>query len=186
MGTSLGGSNPFDPNNFVDGILPLEPLDSATGDGFNIRYLRQFQDDAASVLIATKRASLIDDPERWDMLKCSLYNASYMVRVTSDSNSRGHFTKLDLLKLNTMPLLAGTTGLDDETTPIAASFAAAYGYMASMESLNRILVGTIYHYRKRERVNTGYHDEAQLIVQNKGFSQTLLPFTAEMLHFLSR
>jgi hypothetical protein len=175
-------SIPFMPNSLVNGTLPLE-LQTSSYD-YDPRYIGGFTGGAASVYLATRSHRLPYDINNWNLLNCSMYNASYSVNVTSDSNGRGVLSKPEIRPLNSVPfdIYASTRVVN---TSLLANKSATFGYLALMESFNRLIVGTIFGNKFSRVSNTGYYVEVDLTVQNEAYKQTLLPFTAELLPFLS-
>jgi hypothetical protein len=178
-------SIPFLPNSMINGTLPLV-LDESdpTLTQYDPRYIGGLTGGAPSVYLATRSQRLPYDINNWDLLNCSIYNASYSVKVTSDSNGRGVLSKPELSVLNNIPFdtYASTRVIN---MPLPANESATFGYLALMESFNRLVVGTIFGRASSRIQNTSYYEERFLTVQNEGFKQTLLPFTADLLPFLS-
>lgn len=75
--------------------------------------------------------------------------------------------------------------MPDVKTPLTTDESAAFGYLALMESLNRLVVGTIFGDPSSRVENTSYFSKRDLAVQNEAYKQTLLPFTTELLPLLS-
>ena len=166
---------PFEPSSMIDGNLPSESY--LTHDD---RYIGGFGGGAASVYLATRSRRLPFDFNNWDVLNCSMYNASYSVNVTSDPNSRSTLSNLKIRTLNSIPLDVVSAWTPASDAPLSATYSATFGSLALMESLNRLIIGTIFG----SAVSTfGYYTAEALTVQNQGFQQTLLPFTAELLPF---
>jgi hypothetical protein len=173
---------PFLPNSLINGTLPLELRQDSYE--YDPRYIGGFTGGAASVYLATRSQRLPYEINNWDLLNCSMYNASYSVNVTSDSNSRGVLSRPEILPLNSVPfdIYASMRVMN---TPLLANESATFGYFALMESFNRLIVGTIFGSKYSRVRDTGYYIEEDLTVQNEAYKQTLLPFTAELLPFLS-
>lgn len=176
---------PFTEDEMVDGVLPLEPLTGSHTGYHDPRYNDGITGGAATVNIATRSQKLPYNPENWDLLNCSMYNASYVVKVTSDSNSQGILSKPDIRTLNRIPL-GIYTSLRPVNTPPPMNQLATLSYLAVMESLNRLLIGTIVGDPGARVRDTWYWDEESLNVQNQGLTQTLIPFTKELLPFLGK
>jgi hypothetical protein len=179
---------PFEPNSMTNGTMSLEPDHQELGNltyYFNDpHYIGGAVGAPASVYLAKRSQRLPYDVNNWDLLNCSIYNASYSVSVTSDSNGRGVLSKPKLSLLNSVPFDAyGSKRTID--THLPASESANFGYLALMESFNRIVVGTIFGNKHSRIEDTSYYQEDTLTVQNEGFKQTLLPYTADLLPFLS-
>jgi hypothetical protein len=179
--TSAEYSIPFMPNSLIDGTLPLGFRKSSYQ--YDPRFIGGLTGGAASVYIATRSQRLPYDINNWDLLNCSMYNASYTVNVTSDSNSRGILSKPEIRTLNSVPfdIYASMRVMN---TPLLANESAAFGYLALMESFNRLIVGTIFGTKYSRVRNTSYYIEESLTVQNEAYKQTLLPFATELLPFL--
>jgi hypothetical protein len=187
IGSAVESSVPFKPNSMTDGNLPLEFRKFSKRDP---RYIGGFRGEAASVYLATRSQRLPYDFANWDLLSCSMYNASYSVNVTSDSNSRGIFSKPEIRTLNSVPFvseLTRATNLLENLSFEKASANPTFAYLALMESLNRLIVGTMLgddYFAKK--FNTSYFHAEDITVQNQGFQQTLLSFTAELLPYQAR
>lgn len=173
--------NPFEPGSMVDGTIPLNP--PTVNRPYDSRYIGGISNEAASVYIATRSPKLLYDPNAWHLLKCSLFNASYTVNINSDSSGQGVFSTSEMLQLNTVPFLP-IAPRRFTMMPLATSYSAELSYLALMKSLGRLLVGTISGDYNSEIDEIDYYEEIRLNVQNSGLSQTLLPFTAELLPFL--
>jgi hypothetical protein len=171
-------SVPLKPNSMTDGTLPLESriFDFSP-------YIGGFTGGDTSVFLATRSQRLPYDIDNWDLLNCSMYNASYSVNVTSDSDSRGTFSKPELRTLNSVPFNISVS-THTVSAPFSEKDSATFGYLAIMDILNRLIVGTIFG-DETVVLGSGYYDVDLLEVQNQGFKQTLLPFTAELLPFQS-
>lgn len=107
---------PFEENSIVNGALPLEDRSSLGG----------VTGGAASVYLAMRSQRLPYDFDNWDLLNCSLYNASYSVNITSDSNSQGALSKPDVRILNSVPF--GTYApVRTISLPLPANESAVFG-----------------------------------------------------------
>jgi hypothetical protein len=172
---------PFKSGSLVNGTMPLESRHSTFN--FDYRYIGGLTGAPASLHLASKSQRLPYDFNNWDHLNCSIYNASYSVDVTSDSNSRGVLSKPKVRALNSVPFNI-TSSKRPTMAPIVANESAAFAYLALMESFNRLVVGTIFGSWFATSSGTKYYREEELTVQNEAFTQTLLPFTTELLPFL--
>lgn len=182
--SAVESSVPFKPNSMINGTLPLEPQHGHFMNlDYDPRYIGGFTGGAASVYLATRSRRLPFDYNNWDVLNCSMYNASYSVNVISDSNNRGTLSKPEIRTLTSVPYINSALG-----ARLSAKDSATFGYLALMEGVNRLIVGTIvgtlFGGSFSGRLN-GYYEAESLTVQNQWFQQTLLPFTAELLPFQS-
>jgi hypothetical protein len=179
--TAVESSIPFKSNSMINIGSPWKL--PSPGSAYDPRYIGGFTDGAASVYLATRSQRLPYDLGNWDVLNCSMYNGSYTVKVTSDSNSRGIFSKPEIRTLNRVPFDVHVPK-DSLDKALPADTSATFGYLALMESFNRLIVGTISGGTWSRVENSKYYDEKDLDVQNEAFKQTLLPFTTELLPFL--
>lgn len=170
---------PFRNNTMVNGTLPLVPL-NFMDTYHDPQYIGGMTGGAATVYIATRSQRMPYAPQNWDLLTCSMYNASYVVNVTSGSNSRGVLSKPDVRTLNRIPFHKYPK-TNDLTTPLPTNSSVTLSYLAFMESLNRLLIGTIFGSPHARVGDTCYWEEKLLTAQNESLTQTLLPFTNELL-----
>lgn len=77
----------------------------------------------------------------WNVLNCSMYNATYVVNISSDSNSRSLPRVSEVRMENSFAYSAQAPRYVDEE--ISASSLSRFSYLGVMECLNRLLVGTI-------------------------------------------
>lgn len=171
---------PFESNSMVNGSLPLEP---AVSTFFDSRYIGGYHDGPASILVATRSQRQPYAVSNWELLNCSMHNASYSVKVTSDRDNQGVLSDVRSHKLNGMQFSGVTRSRDLGTQPSVVD-SADLSYTALMECMNRLLVGTIFGSPTSRVENTSYYEEKKLATQNEGLTQTLLPFTKELLPFL--
>jgi hypothetical protein len=151
---------------------------------YNTNYIGGTKDGPATVFLASRSLSTSKNIFNWDVLSCSLYNASYIVSVTSDSNNRGVLSKPNIRALNDLPFEVNAS-MPTTDTPSFAIQPPSMSDLALIESLNRLLVGTIWGSEWSRMGNTSYFFGPLLTVQNPGLSQTLLPFTKELLPYWS-
>jgi hypothetical protein len=183
--TAVESPIPFKPNSMISVTSPFSS--PRPGSGHDPRYIGGFTDAAPSVYLATRSQRLPYDFDNWDVLNCSMFNGSYSVKVTSDSNGRGIFSKPEIRTLNRVPFDVHVPkhSLDTALSAnLSANISATFGYLALMESFNRLIVGTISGGTWARVENSKYYDEEDLTVQNEAYEQTLLPFTTELLPFL--
>ena len=174
-------------------LIPYEPYSMANGtmprmtDPFSLEhnkhYIGRSINAPASVYLATRSRRLPYNLDNWDILNCSIYNASYSVNVTSDSNGRGVVSMLESRALNSVPFGISGPPHRANDSPFSAKDSETFGYLALMECLTRLVVGTMFGNEYAKTKIPGYYSAEWLVVQNQGFQQTLLPFTAELLLF---
>lgn len=171
--------------NITSGQLSL-PQTQTGGDrySYNRNYIGGTLDGSAAVYLATRGVSPPKTIFNWDILYCSLYNASYDVNVTSDSNRRGFVSKPTLRALNDLTWNTNAS-MPAPETPSPENQPTSMSYLALMESIDRLLVGNIYGSKWSRVGGTSYFNWRKLTVQNSGLSQTLLPFTKELLPYWS-
>lgn len=151
-------------------------------DSYDSRYIGS-HNGPASVLVATRSQRQPFALNNWDVLNCSMHNASYSVKVKSNGDSQGVFSDVKTRELNSVPFAQSTPSRDLWTQP-SVSDSAALGYTALMECMNGLLVGTTFGSPYSRAGNTSYYEEKRPATQNEGLTQTLLPFTTELLPFL--
>lgn len=171
---------PFEKNGAIHGSLPLQPMVSTF---YDPRYIGGHRDGPASVLVATRSQRQPFALNNWDVLNCSMHNASYSAKVRSNGDSQGVFSDVKTRELNSMQFAQSTSSRDLWTQP-SVEDSAALAYTALMECMNRLLVGTTFGSPYSRMGNTIYYEEKKLATQNEGLTQTLLPFTTELLPFL--
>jgi hypothetical protein len=172
---------PFVANSLTNGFLPTELRGWSSQ--YDHLYIGGLTGGPTSVFVATRSQRLPYDNNSWDLLNCSMYNASYSVNITSDSNRRGVLSKPQISALNSVPFDISAS-MRIINTPLLANESSAFGYLALMECFNRLIVGTIFGSKYSRVRNTSYYIEEHLTVQNEAYKQTLLPFTTELLPFL--
>jgi hypothetical protein len=180
---------PFDEDSMLNGYLPLEP--AVVDPGFyDSRYVGGYQYGPASIFVASRTRGQSYDIDNWDLFNCSMYNASYMATIKSDGDSRGFPSVTDVQRLNSVPFEYTTSQRDlignVTNLPPTAEDSATLGYIALMNCIGRLLVGTIFGASGSIVSNYSYYDEKKLATQNEGLTQTLLPFSAELLPFQGR
>jgi hypothetical protein len=180
---------PFDEDSMLSGYLPLVPAVLDPG-SYDSRYVGGYQDGPASVFVASRTRGQSYDIDNWDLFNCSMYNASYTATVKSDGDGRGIPSVTEVRELNSVPfdpitsqrdLIGNVTNL-----PPTAEDSATLGYMALMNCIGRLLVGTIFGASSPIVSNYSHYNEKELATQNEGLSQTLLTFSAELLPFQGR
>ena len=172
---------PFRQNSLASGILPFGFQQAL--DQYDRRYIGGITGGPVLVYIATRSQRLPYDSDNWDLLNCTMYNGSYSVTTTSDSNSRGTLSKPAIRPLNSVPFEVSAT-VRTMNTPLLTNDSTTIAYLALMDSFNRLVVGTIFGNKYSRIRDTSYYSEVTLRVQNQDFKQTLLPFTADLLPFL--
>jgi hypothetical protein len=175
---------PFGNGTLKNGLLPLdaemeslEPLKD-----YSKNYLGSYRDSPASIFVATRN---LEPPmyRGWDVLNCSLFNASYTVHESSDSNSLSEPLLSEVRVLDSVPFNTRTSRKMSEQR--SASDAILFSYTALMECLNRLLVGSIVS-DWSDLDNVQYIDEDRLKFQNPNLMATLLGFSTELLPYLTR
>jgi hypothetical protein len=177
---------------FANGTLDnqLLPLDLELGQlntdlGFNTRYLGQSEDGPATLFIATRSQVPPLSQRRWDVLNCSMYNATYVVQASSDSNRRSQALLSEVRIIDSAPFKPESSAREvDEPSPVQDL--AMFSYMGMMESLNRVLVGTMVSKEVLDADSPYYWDQRRLRVQSPSLMSTLLAFTHELVPFTSR
>jgi hypothetical protein len=175
---------PFSNGTLRKGLLPLDdemeyltPLVD-----YSKSYLGSYQGGPASVFVATRR--LAPPVGRgWDVLNCSLFNASYTVHESSDSNRQSEPRLSELRILDSVPFTTRTSRKMSEQR--SALDATLFSYHALMQCLNRLLVGSIVSdYEDPEGLP--YLDEDRLKFQNQNLMATLLAFSTEIVPYLTK
>lgn len=177
---------PFVNGSVRNGLLPLdEEMESMDpGTDYNKRFLGNWKDSPPFLFVASRNQEPPLDQGKWDVLNCSLYNATYDVRMSSDSNSHSLPQLSNVQILDSVPFQEETPSRDMGTlaAPIESTI---FSYMALMESLNRLLVGSIASSATRAEANI-YWSQATLRFQNPHLMNTLMAFTKELQPLLSR
>ena len=136
-----GALVPFENKNLSSQLLPLDSdlsdLDP-TGEP-NANYIGGSTDGPATLFVATR--SQTPPYTDWNVLNCSMYNATYVVNISSDSNSRSLPRVSEVRMENSFAYSAQAPRYVDEE--ISASSLSRFSYLGVMECLNRLLVGTI-------------------------------------------
>jgi hypothetical protein len=165
---------PFDNHTYtLDKLfLPLDvPHDSGPyGIDLTSNYIGGTRNGPATLLVATRsHAAPYTD---WNVLNCSLSNATYVVNMSSDSNGRSlpYITRLQ--KVDDEQRWRSSQVPRDGDKDISAHTLSAFNYLGMMECLNRLLVGTIAG--SGPLGNTGYWVQAMLRAQNPHLMSTLL------------
>lgn len=170
---------------FTNGTLSSQflPLDSdlssldPTGEP-NANYLGGSKEGPATLLVATRsHAAPYTD---WNVLNCSMFNATYMVNISSDSNSRSLPYVSEVRMENSLGYSAQAQRYQGEE--ISARSLSMFSYLGMMECLNRLLVGTMVG---RSPFGGFYWQQLGLRVQNPHLMSTLLAFTNELSPFLA-
>jgi hypothetical protein len=153
----------------------LEP-----NEDYSKSYLGFYEDGPSSLFVATR-----NDPQpgdvSWNILNCSLYNASYTVHESSDSNSRSQSLLSEVRFLNSVPFRTSTVHKFSESRN--ATQATVFSYQALMESFNRLLVGSMVS-KTAGFSQTQYWFGAGMRSQNPNVMSTLLAFSNELVRFL--
>lgn len=177
---------PFGNGSLQHQLLPLEAElgQLQTSFGYNTRYLGQSPNGPASVFVATRSQVPPIDAGNWDVLNCSMYNATYVVNVSSDSNRQSLAHLAEVRIIGSAPFHSQASGRDSDKQGSAQDL-AMFSYMGMMESLNKVLVGTIVT-DGGFGPNEYYLSQQSLRVQSASLMSTLLAFSHELVPFMSR
>jgi hypothetical protein len=174
---------PFGNGTVKNGFLPLDTALQSLKPNveYSKSYMGYYENGPSSLFVATR-----NDPgpghASWNVLNCSLFNASYTVHESSDSNSRSQSLLSDVRMLNSVPFRDDIVHKFSETRN--ATQATVFSYQALMESFNRLLVGSMVS-------SAGTYPQSQywagpdMRSQNPNVMSTLLAFSNELVRFLS-
>jgi hypothetical protein len=175
---------------FANGTIrnQLLPLDEDLGGlspsiEYNGRYMGASIDSPPTRFVATRSQVPPLSDSNWDVLNCSLYNATYVVQFASDSNSRSLPHLLDVRMVNSVSF-GWQSDSRDVNERIPDLDLDIFSYLGMMESLNRLLVGTIVGNGKAG--DTIYWEQKRLRVQSPNLMATLLAFTREIVPLMAR
>jgi hypothetical protein len=175
---------------FANGTIrnQLLPLDEDLGGlspsiEYNGRYMGASIDSPPTIFVATRSQVPPLSDSNWDVLNCSLYNATYVVQFASDSNSRSLPHLLDVRIVNSVSF-GWQSDSRDVNERIPDLDLDIFSYLGMMESLNRLLVGTIVGDGKAG--DTIYWEQKRLRVQSPNLMATLLAFTREIVPLMAR
>jgi hypothetical protein len=175
---------PFGNDTFSKGLLPLDAEMEwlSPNSEYSKNYLGSYQGSPASVFVATR--SLVPPLyQGWDVVNCSLFNASYTVHESSDSNGVSEPRLSEVRILDSVPFTTSTSRKFSQQR--SASDATLFSYNGLMECFNRLLVGSIVaDYPDLD--GTQYIDEDKLKFQNPNLMATLLAFSTELLPYLTK
>jgi hypothetical protein len=150
---------------------------------YNGRYMGSSIDSPPTIFVATRSQVPPLTDSNWDVLNCSLHNATYAVQFASDSNSRSLPHLVDVRMLNSVTFGWESDSRDvNETIPDLDQ--EIFSYLAMMESLNRLLVGTIVG--DGNAGDSIYWEQKRLRVQSPNLMATLLAFTKEIVPLMAR
>jgi len=174
-----GSLVPFENKNLSSQLLPLDSdLSALDPNGEpNRNYIGG--SGPATLFVATR--SQTPPHTDWNVLNCSMYNATYVVNISSDSNRRSLPRISEVRMENSFAYSAQAPRYVDEE--ISASSLSRFSYLGMMECLNRLLVGTMVG--SGAIGNTSYWLQLGLRVQNPHLMSTLLAFTHELSPFLA-
>jgi hypothetical protein len=165
---------PFGPGSVRNNSLPLElrTLGSATPENMNLGsssspFYGGFQDEPVAIYIATTTQGFGRSSDSWTVLTCSLFNASYVVNMTSDSNRRNTASLLNVTLMEKVPdsTAGGKLNGDANITTINKIM---FNYMALMESVGKIFMGIISEQNgavSGHQLFPPYPDDAMMRVQ---------------------
>jgi len=173
---------PFGNGSLRGGFLPLdEESGLSSNEAYSKTYLGHFEHGPATLFVATRSQNRSWTRE-WDVMNCSLFNASYSVRQSSDSNSRSQPYLSKVRILDSVPFTWQTSTYDLDT-PRPALYSTIFSYLALMECLNRLLVGSIVG--TEPFTGLPYWTERDLRYQNPSMKATSLAFSAELVPLLA-
>lgn len=178
---------------FANGTLrnQLLPLDAELGElntnvGYNGLYLGQSADGPATLFVATRSQAPPLQSGNWVVLNCSMFNATYVVKASSDSNSQSSTHLSEVRIIESASFQPESSGRSVDTYNVAKDL-TLFSYMGMMECLDRLLVGTIVTDGGTEGDDGPYYfAQSGLRVQSPNLMSTLLAFTYELVPFLSR
>jgi hypothetical protein len=174
---------PFGNGSVKSGFLPLDTALEVLepNEDYSKSYLGSYEDGPSSLFVATR-----NDPQpgdlSWNILNCSLFNATYTVYESSDSNSRSQSLLSEVRLLNSVPFR--TTTVHKFSEPRDATQATVFSYQALMEAFNRLLVGSMVS-SEVAYSQSQYWYGAGMRSQNPNVMSTLLAFSNELVRFLS-
>jgi len=176
---------PFGNGTVSSGLLPLDDVlnNPSLGTLYSESYLGAYEDGPSSLFVATRNDSRIRDPS-WSVLNCSLFNATYTVHESSDSNSRSQSRLSEVRLLNTVPFHKQTSHAMSK--PRSTLDSIIFSYIALMDSFNRLLVGSMVTTRSSTIAHTHYWNGPDIKSQNPNVMNTLLAFSNELVRFQSR
>jgi hypothetical protein len=176
---------PFGNGTVSSGLLPLDAvLDTPSiGTKYSESYLGYYEDGPSSLFVATRSDSRPHDPS-WNVLNCSLFNASYTVHESSDSNSRSQSRLSEVRLLNSVPFHKQASHAMSK--PRSTLDSIIFSYIALMDSFNRLLVGSMVTTRTGPTALTHYWNGPDIKSQNPNVMNTLLAFSNELVRFQSR
>lgn len=174
---------PFGNKTVKGGFLPLDTALEGLepSQDYSKSYLGYYDDGPSSLFVATRNDSRGGDTS-WSVLNCSLFNASYTVHESSDSNSRSQSRLSEVRLLNTVPFTEMTNHKFSELRN--ATDATLFSYQALMESFNRLLVGSMVS-KTNGFTGSHYWRGSGMRSQNLNVMSTLLAFSNELVRFLS-
>jgi hypothetical protein len=175
---------PFGNGTVSSGLLPLDPAmeTPSLGAKYSESYLGFYEDGPSSLFVATRNDSRPYDPS-WNVLNCSLFNASYAVHETSDSNSRSQSRLSEVRLLNSVPFHKQASHAMSK--PRSTLDSIIFSYIALMDSFNRLLVGSMVT-TGGTIAHTHYWNGPDMRSQNPNVMNTLLAFSNELVRFQSR
>jgi hypothetical protein len=174
---------PFGNGTVKSGFLPLDSALEVLEPNreYSKSYLGYYENGPTSLFVATRNDPKPSNPS-WNVLNCSLFNASYTVHESSDSNSRSQSLLTDVRLLNSVPFMDQTDHKFSE--PRNATEATVFSYQALMESFNRLLVGSMVSSTAGYN-QSQYWNGPDMRSQNPNVMSTLLAFSNELVRFLS-
>jgi hypothetical protein len=181
---------PFEANSIHNSSLPLEAAIANSRDWSASKspFFGSFRDDAMSIYIATRDLGMSQTPGSWSVLSCSLHNATYFVNMTSDANRRN---LPSLLKVSLLGKISNSTSSSELeiNANLPASEKALFNYMAIMESMGPIFLGTIFEEGSAPFMKGFPYPQTSdrhMVVQPAYLMQSMLPFTTQLLPMLSQ
>jgi hypothetical protein len=176
---------PFANNTIRNQLLPLdEDLGGLSPSiEYNGRYMGSSIDSPPTIFVATRSQVPPLSDSNWDVLNCSLHNATYAVQFASDSNSRSLPHLLDVRILNSVAFgwESDSRGANETIPDLDLEI---FSYLGMMESLDRLLVGTIVG--DGNAGDSIYWEQKRLRVQSPNLMATLLAFTKDIVPLMAR
>lgn len=182
---------PFKADSIHNSSLPLEVAGATSRSGptpsLRSPFYGGFQNDPVTLYVATRNQWKSATSNEWGVLNCSLFNASYVVNMTSDSNRRNHPTLLNVTMLNNV-----SDGTDTPHrlygTPIPEVNKEIFSFLALMDSMGKLFLGTIFEAMRGSAPpqEFPYYNDVDIVIQPTEIMRTLLPFTTQLLPFITK
>ena len=187
-----GSLVPFEANSIHDSSQPLEDAIANVDGGYTRSpFFGSFEGGAMSIYVATRDLRLSQTTGSWNVLHCSLHNATYFVNMTSDTDRRNVPSLLNVSLLGEITDFLASPESAPPVEPgsaIDASAKATLNHMAIMVSMGAIFLGTIFG-PDSAPFDTDFpypFSTSDIVVQPTYLMQSMLPFTPELLPMLSK